>query len=109
MWHVVFTKQAAKDAKKLKTAGLEKKGKQLVEVVRVNPFATPPPLRALSAASKGSIHDASPCSTALSTPSMPHLSPLTASNSRVRSRSFGWGRIAKESGRVTISVYLLQS
>ena len=42
MWHVVFTKQAAKDAKKLKSAGLEKKGKQLVEVVRVNPFATPP-------------------------------------------------------------------
>ena len=42
MWHVVFTKQAAKDAKKLKSAGLEKKGKQLVGVVRVNPFATPP-------------------------------------------------------------------
>ena len=42
MWHVVFTKQAAKDAKKLKAAGLEKNGKQLVEVVRADPFATPP-------------------------------------------------------------------
>ena len=42
MWHVVFTKQAAKEAIKLKAAGLEKKGRQLAEVVRANPFATPP-------------------------------------------------------------------
>lgn len=42
MRHVIFTKQAAKDAKRLRAAGLEKKGKQLVEVVRANPFATPP-------------------------------------------------------------------
>ena len=42
MWRVVFTKQAAKDAKKLKAARLENKGKQLVEVVRANLLATPP-------------------------------------------------------------------
>ena len=42
MWKVVFTKQAAKDAKKLKAAGLDKKAKELVDVVRENPLANPP-------------------------------------------------------------------
>lgn len=42
MWKVVFTKQAAKDAKRLKSAGLDKKAKALVEVVRENPFKSPP-------------------------------------------------------------------
>lgn len=42
MWRVVFTKQAAKDAKNLKAAGLEGKAKSLVEVVRADPFGTPP-------------------------------------------------------------------
>lgn len=53
MWHVVFTKQAAKDAKKLKAAGLEKKGKQLVEVVRVNPFATSPAFEGFAGSLEG--------------------------------------------------------
>ena len=47
MWQVVFTKQAAKDAKKLKAAGLDKKAKQLIELVKENPFATPPSYEAL--------------------------------------------------------------
>ncbi len=47
MWHVVFTKQAAKDAKKLKAAGLDTKAKNLVEVVRQDPFARPPAYEAL--------------------------------------------------------------
>lgn len=42
MWNVVFTKQAAKDAKKLKASGLSARAKELVEVVRADPFATPP-------------------------------------------------------------------
>lgn len=42
MWHVIFTKQAAKDAKKLKATGLDGKAKRLIEVVRANPFGTPP-------------------------------------------------------------------
>ena len=42
MWKVMFTKQAAKDAKKLKAAGLDKKAKSLVEVVKADPFAKPP-------------------------------------------------------------------
>lgn len=47
MWNVVFTKQAAKDAKKLKAAGLDKKAKDLVEILKQNPFATPPAYKAL--------------------------------------------------------------
>ena len=47
MWEVLFTKQAAKDAKKLKGAGLDGKAKALVEVVRENPFASPPAYEAL--------------------------------------------------------------
>lgn len=47
MWHVVFTKQAAKDAKKLKSAGLDRKAKTLVDIVRQDPFATPPAFEAL--------------------------------------------------------------
>ncbi|MCI9130039.1 MAG: Txe/YoeB family addiction module toxin [Eggerthellaceae bacterium] len=42
MYQVVFSKQAAKDAKKLKAAGLDAKAKQLVSIVREDPFAYPP-------------------------------------------------------------------
>jgi Txe/YoeB family toxin of toxin-antitoxin system len=42
MYLVVFTKQAAKDAKKLKTAGLDRKAKAIISVLETNPFATPP-------------------------------------------------------------------
>ena len=42
MYRVVFTKQAAKDAKKLKAAGLDAKAKNLVEVVEKDPFAYSP-------------------------------------------------------------------
>ena len=47
MWQVVFTKQAQKDAKKLSAAGLRKKAEQLIEVLRENPYQTPPPLEKL--------------------------------------------------------------
>lgn len=42
MWYVEFTRQAAKDAKRLKGAGLDGKAKALVAVVREDPFGTPP-------------------------------------------------------------------
>ena len=42
MWQVVFTKQAVKDARRLKRAGLDEKAKTLVGVVKENPFKTPP-------------------------------------------------------------------
>lgn len=42
MYLIRFAKQAAKDAPKLKAAGLDGKAKALVEIVRENPFQTPP-------------------------------------------------------------------
>jgi len=42
VFRIVYEKQAAKDAKNLKAAGLDKKAKELIEVIRVNPFQTPP-------------------------------------------------------------------
>lgn len=47
MWLVVFGKQAVKDVKKLKSAGLGSKAEALVEVVRHNPFGSPPAYEAL--------------------------------------------------------------
>ncbi len=41
-WTVVFTKQAQKDAKKLASAGLKAKAEDLLEVLRIDPFQTPP-------------------------------------------------------------------
>jgi len=43
MWKVVFTKQAQKDAKKLSAAGLRPKAEQLIEILREDPYKTPPP------------------------------------------------------------------
>lgn len=47
MYLIRFTKQAAKDAAKLKGAGLADKAKALIEIVRENPFQTPPTYEAL--------------------------------------------------------------
>ena len=41
-WEIVYTKQAQKDAKKLAVAGLKGKATELLEIVRDNPFRTPP-------------------------------------------------------------------
>jgi len=42
MWRVVFTKQAQKDAKKLSAAGLRSKAEKLLDILRENPYQTPP-------------------------------------------------------------------
>ena len=47
MWQVVFTKQAQKDAKKLSSSGLRQKAEQLIEILRENPYQTPPPFEKL--------------------------------------------------------------
>jgi toxin YoeB len=47
MWNVVFTKQAQKDAKKLSAAGLRPKAESLIEILRENPYKTPPPYEKL--------------------------------------------------------------
>jgi len=46
-WHIVFTKQAQKDAKKLSAAGLRPKAEVLLEILRENPFQQPPPFEEL--------------------------------------------------------------
>ncbi len=47
MWRVVFTKQAQKDAKKLSAADLRQKAEKLIEILRENPYQTPPPFEKL--------------------------------------------------------------
>ena len=46
-WDVAFSKQAQKDAKKLARAGLRPKAEALIALLRVDPFATPPPFEKL--------------------------------------------------------------
>lgn len=41
-YKVVFTKQAQKDAKRLSASGLKTKAEQLIEILRDNPYQTPP-------------------------------------------------------------------
>ncbi len=41
-WRIVFTKQAKKDAKKIARAGLRQKAEKLLDILRQNPYQTPP-------------------------------------------------------------------
>jgi toxin YoeB len=41
-WRIVFTKQAAKDAQKLSSAGLRPKAETLLDILRENPYQNPP-------------------------------------------------------------------
>jgi Txe/YoeB family toxin of toxin-antitoxin system len=43
----VFTRQARKDARKLAASGLRSKAEELLELLRRNPFETPPPYEKL--------------------------------------------------------------
>ena len=47
MYKVVYTKTAAKDVPKLKSAHLDEKAKALIEIIRVDPFQNPPPYEKL--------------------------------------------------------------
>lgn len=47
MYLIRFSKQADKDKKRLKSAGLEKRARELLHVIRENPFQNPPPYEAL--------------------------------------------------------------
>ena len=42
MWEIRFTKQAEKDKKLLKQAGLDANAKKLLNLIAINPFQTPP-------------------------------------------------------------------
>ena len=41
-WNLVYTKQAGKDAQKLKAAGLHLKAEELLNILKENPFKKPP-------------------------------------------------------------------
>lgn len=47
MYKILYTKQAKKDAKKLQASALDKKAKQLIELIAKDPFAFPPSFEAL--------------------------------------------------------------
>jgi Txe/YoeB family toxin of toxin-antitoxin system len=52
-WQLKFTKQAQKDAQKLAAAGLKPKAQQLLEILRQNPFTSPPSYEKLQGDLKG--------------------------------------------------------
>lgn len=78
MWKVVFTKQAAKDAKKLKAAGLDGKAKKLIDVVRKTLLQTPQLTKPLSEISRDTIREESVSSIDLSILSSKVQMPMTA-------------------------------
>ncbi len=53
MYRIVYEKQAIKDIKNLKSVGLDRKAKELIEVIRENPFKNPPPYEGLVGNLKG--------------------------------------------------------
>ncbi len=46
-WALVYSKQALKDAKKLKAAGLKAKTEKLLDILKTDPFQNPPPFEKL--------------------------------------------------------------
>ena len=46
-WKIVYTKQAQKDAKKLTSSKLDKKAKELLAIIKINPLKKPPPFEKL--------------------------------------------------------------
>ena len=53
MWQVRFSKEAEKDKKLLKSAGLEERTKKLLNVLSVNPYQIPPSYEKLVGNLKG--------------------------------------------------------
>ncbi len=47
MYRIVYDKQAVRDIQNLKSAKLDEKAKELIEIVRRNPFQNPPPYEKL--------------------------------------------------------------
>lgn len=46
-WDLVYSKYAIKDAKKLSAAGLKDKAQLLLDIIKTDPFKTPPPYEKL--------------------------------------------------------------
>ncbi len=53
MYRVFFSSQSLKDLQKLKSLNLSKKAKELVEIIKQNPYQTPPPFEKLRGNLKG--------------------------------------------------------
>ena len=47
-WRIVYTKYAQKDAKKLVQSNLKDKAQELLKILEVNPYQTPPPYEKLT-------------------------------------------------------------
>ena len=41
-WELIYTKHAKKDAKKLAASGLKRKAQELLNILKENPYQTPP-------------------------------------------------------------------
>jgi toxin YoeB len=46
-WDLVYSKYAIKDAKKISAAGLKDKAQLLLDIIKTDPFKTPPPYEKL--------------------------------------------------------------
>lgn len=46
-WRLVYTRQAQKDARKLASAALKDKAQLLLNILKLNPFQSPPPFEKL--------------------------------------------------------------
>lgn len=46
-YKILYSKLALKDAKKLTSANLDKKAKELIEIIKKDPFKNPPPYEKL--------------------------------------------------------------
>lgn len=53
MYKIVYERQAVKDIENLKSAGLDKKAKELIEMIRLDPFRKPPDYEPLVGNLKG--------------------------------------------------------
>lgn len=46
-WRLAYTRQAKKDAEKLASSGLKEKAEAILEIIKEDPFNTPPPYEKL--------------------------------------------------------------
>jgi Txe/YoeB family toxin of toxin-antitoxin system len=53
MYEIVYSRQAQKDAKKLKKSKLKDQAVELIEIIKKNPFQSPPPYESLRGDLKG--------------------------------------------------------
>ena len=47
IWKLVFTRQAQRDAKKIARSGLKPQAQRLLDLLRTNPYQSPPPFEKL--------------------------------------------------------------